>query len=133
VDLIVDLHAPPSRRRPPWPRAGRRLAVQLRIALLDAGYSCDDICAVGDDWGFLVEPERTPIGITVTAVDERADRWQISASYDGGLSALWGAERRRVAHVLVARIEAVVRQALATAAIVSRSATYSAGAERPDD
>lgn len=121
MDLIVDLRPRAESRRQPWPGSGRRLALRLRIALLDAGFSCDQICSVGSDWGFLVEPEASPIGITVASVDDGSEQWHVSASYDGGLSALWGADRRRAAHVLVARIEGVVRRALATAVVVPNS------------
>jgi hypothetical protein len=109
MDLIVN-----PRRLAPMPGgsalvAGRALALRVRSALAAAGFACDDVCALGDGWGFLVEPERSPVGITVEPADAATDAWYVGVDYDGGLSTLWGRERRREGLALVGRIEAVVR------------------------
>jgi hypothetical protein len=91
---------------------GRAVVAELREALRQSGFDCDQVCAVGDDWGFLVEPERSPIGVSVE-YDDRSGQWAVRAAYDGGLSALWGSERRREARVLVRRVENVLASAVA--------------------
>lgn len=108
MDLIVDLHGPPPLAELPASAVGRGLALRLHTALRRAGFACDEPCALGDAWGFLVEAERSPIGITVAPDDADAGRWHVGASYEGGLSALWGGERRAGARALLARIEAAI-------------------------
>jgi hypothetical protein len=91
---------------------GRALVADLRAALARAGFDCDQVCALGEDWGFLVEPDRSPIGVTVE-YDVATGGWSVRAAYDGGLSALWGSERRREARVLVRRVEDALAVAVA--------------------
>lgn len=103
----------PGRAAGEVPQArGRELVAGLRDALARAGFDCDQVCALGEDWGFLVEPERSPIGVTVE-YERASGLWSVRAAYDGGLSALWGSERRREARVLVRRVEDVLATALA--------------------
>ncbi len=103
----------PGRRAGEIPEAhGRQLVAELRAALARSGFDCDQVCALGEDWGFLVEPERSPIGVTVE-YDSASGCWSVRAAYDGGLSALWGSERKREARVLVRRVEDVLAAAVA--------------------
>jgi hypothetical protein len=103
----------PDGRAGDIPQAGgRELVTELREALTRSGFDCDQVCALGEDWGFLVEPERSPIGVAAE-YDRAAGQWSVRAAYDGGLSALWGSERRREAHVLVRRVEDVLAAVVA--------------------
>jgi hypothetical protein len=94
------------------PDGTRAFAVQVRDALLHAGFACDELWEDSSGWNFLVEPTRTPIGVNITCrPDADGDRaWHVSAEYDGGLSSLWGIERRREATVLLRRIEDTLRE-----------------------
>jgi hypothetical protein len=100
-------------------QAIRALVQDVRRRLLEAGFDCDDVFGSGDEWGFLVEPERTPVGITFECRCDAATgrgACHVDASYDGGLSSLWGPDRRRQAALLVRRVEDVLRAALSPAA-----------------
>jgi hypothetical protein len=103
---------------------GRELVGELRAALARSGFDCDQVCALGEDWGFLVEPERSPIGVTVER-DAVSGQWSVRAAYDGGLSALWGSERRREARVLVRRVEDVLAATVAGRRDVARASSES--------
>jgi hypothetical protein len=74
MELVLDYDQRPDTS---W-QAARALAVHVQRELTAAGFDCDGVCAIDDEWGFLIEPHRSPDGV---AIECRFDAHGPSASW----------------------------------------------------
>lgn len=79
------------------------------------GWSCDALLPDDRGWGFFVAPDRAPVWVVALPAPGPTGepRWQVTATYEGGLSSLWGDTRLHEGTALARRVEAAIRDEIA--------------------